>query len=58
MNVAVQVFDPQMYTRSWTVAFPFSSLGDVMYEYACHEGNEGMIGILAGGRAEDADEAK
>jgi len=58
LEYEVQVFDPQMYTRSWTVAFPFSSLGDVMYEYACHEGNEGMIGILAGGRAEDADEAK
>ena len=23
-----------------------------------HEGNEGMVGILAGGRAEDADKAK
>ena len=28
-----------------------------MYEYACHEGNIGMEGILAGGRAEDAAEA-
>jgi len=25
-----------------------------MYEYACHEGNVGMEGMLAGGRAEDA----
>ncbi len=53
----VEVNDPQMYTRPWTVAYPFTSLNDVMYEYACHEGNEGMIGILAGGRADDAAEA-
>ena len=31
-----------------------SGMDDLMYEYACHEGNEGMIGILAGGRAEEA----
>ena len=43
-----------MYTRSWTVAYPFSRMDNLMYEYACHEGNEGMIGILAGGRAEEA----
>ena len=56
LEYEVEVNDPQMYTRPWTVAFPFEALNDVMYEYACHEGNEGMIGILAGGRAEDAAE--
>ena len=50
----VEVFDPKMYTRAWTGAYPFSRMDDLMYEYACHEGNEGMIGILAGGRAEEA----
>ena len=24
---------------------------DQVYEYACHEGNSGMVGILAGARA-------
>ena len=57
LEYEVEVNDPQMYTRPWTVAYPFTSLNDVMYEYACHEGNEGMIGILAGGRADDAAEA-
>ena len=56
LEYEVEVNDPQMYTRPWTVAFPFEALDDIMYEYACHEGNEGMIGILAGGRAEDAAE--
>ena len=57
LEYEVEVFDPQMYTRSWTVSYPFWSLDGIMYEYACHEGNEGMIDILAGGRAEDAEEA-
>ena len=57
LEYEVEVNDPQMYTRPWTVAYPFSSLNDVMYEYACHEGNEGMIGILTGGRADDAADA-
>ena len=29
-----------------------------VYEYACHEGNEGLAGILAGARAEDAKAAR
>ena len=28
------------------------------YEYACHEGNYAMTGILAGARAEEAKAAK
>ena len=55
LEYEVEVHDPQMYTRSWTVAYPFSLSPDVMFEYACHEGNLGMEGILAGGRAEDAE---
>ena len=57
LEYEVEVHDPQMYTRPWTVAYPFSLSPDVMYEYACHEGNIGMEGILSGGRAEDAEEA-
>ena len=43
-----------MYTRPWTVAYPFTALDGVMFEYACHEGNLGMEGTLTGGRAADA----
>ena len=57
LEYEVEVNDPQMYTRSWTVAYPFELASYLLYEYACHEGNEGMIGILSGGRAEDAAEA-
>jgi hypothetical protein len=30
-------------------------LDDQIYEYACHEGNLGMEGIMKGTRAEEAD---
>ena len=57
LEYVIEVNDPQMYTRPWTVAYPFTDLGQPIYEYACHEGNYGMEGILTGGRAEDAEEA-
>jgi hypothetical protein len=30
---------------------------DAIYEYACHEGNIGMEGILAGARRQESQEA-
>ncbi len=56
LEYEVQVRDPQMYTRSWTVAYPFERTSNLLYEYACHEGNHGMEGILSGWRADDAAE--
>ena len=57
LEYEIEVHDPQMYTRAWTVAYPFTALGQPIYEYACHEGNYGMEGILTGGRAEDEEES-
>ncbi len=54
LEYEVEVNDPQMYTRPWTVASPFERASHLLYEYACHEGNNGMVGILSGGRAGDA----
>ncbi|WP_428098891.1 hypothetical protein [Candidatus Rariloculus sp.] len=47
------VDDPAAFTRPWTVQIPSVRIDGLMYEYACHEGNEGMVGILAGARAEE-----
>jgi hypothetical protein len=38
------------------VALPMKR-GDAMYEYACHEGNYGLMNMLAGARAEDREAA-
>ena len=46
--------DPGTYARPWTVALPMTRTVGPVFEYACHEGNLGMEGILAGHRAEEA----
>jgi hypothetical protein len=53
--------DPTTWTKPWTVQMPVARNPELLYEYACHEGNYGMFGILAGGRAQEkaaADAAK
>jgi hypothetical protein len=45
------VDDPAAFSRPWTVKIPTHRADGVMYEFACHEGNYGMEGILSGGRA-------
>jgi hypothetical protein len=44
------ITDPTVFTRPFTVALPMSRRDDRIYEYACHEGNHSMIGILGGAR--------
>ena len=38
--------DPTTWTRSWTARIPLNRNEGPLYEYACHEGNDGMAGIL------------
>jgi hypothetical protein len=46
--------DPQIYTRPWTIEFPFKRDKEYrMFEYACHEGNHAVEGILRGARAQE-----
>jgi hypothetical protein len=45
------VEDPTMWTRPWTAVVPMRKSEDLIYEYACHEGNYAMASILAGARA-------
>ena len=51
------VTDPTTYTRPWTAVMPLRAIDELIYEYACHEGNYGMRGILAGARAKEKAEA-
>ena len=48
------VNDPATFVRPWTAAIPYLRTTDQLFEYACHEGNYGMTGILLGARAEEA----
>jgi hypothetical protein len=47
------VDDPTTFTRAWTVRVPMRRLDGPLYEYACHEGNYSMTGMLRGRRAEE-----
>lgn len=42
--------DSMSWDTSWSARFPLRRTDYPIYEYACHEGNHGMVGILAGWR--------
>ncbi len=44
------VTDPRSWEASWSARFPLREIQDPVFEYACHEGNHGLHGILAGWR--------
>ena len=48
------VIDPETWTSSWTASVPMRRTDQLMYEFACHEGNYGLTNMLAGARAEEA----
>ena len=50
--------DPGTWVKPWTMEVPLRLTNEPIYEYACHEGNYGMMGILAGARAADAEDAR
>jgi hypothetical protein len=45
--------DPTTWTKPWTVEIPMSRSGNQLYEYACHEGNYGLEGMLRAARAQE-----
>jgi hypothetical protein len=47
------VNDPTSFAKPWTVEIPLWRSRELIYEYACHEGNTAMIGILSGARADE-----
>jgi hypothetical protein len=50
---AFEVNDPTVYTQVWRGEMPLNRLKQAVYEYACHEGNYGLVNILSGGREND-----
>ena len=50
--------DPQTWTRPWTALIPMTKTDGRIFEYACHEGNYGMVNMLAGARAEEQAEGR
>jgi hypothetical protein len=53
LEYRVTIDDPATFTRSWTVELPARPADGEIYEYACHEANYGLEGILRGARAQE-----
>lgn len=53
-----QVEDPVHYTQTWRAEMTLYALDGQIYEYACHEGNYAMSGILGGARAKESQAAQ
>jgi hypothetical protein len=47
------VEDPSAYTQIWRGSLAITRTTAAMYEYACHEGNYSLAGILRGARSEE-----
>jgi len=45
------VDDPTTWTKPWTAQIPMIRTDGPIFEYACHEGNYAMVGLLRGARA-------
>jgi hypothetical protein len=51
LNYEITVTDPTTWSKPWTALIPLRRTTDLIYEYACHEGNyRSMEGSLLGMR--------
>jgi hypothetical protein len=48
-----EVDDPTAFTQPWKAEIPMITSPGPLYEHACHEGNYGLAGVLAGARADE-----
>jgi hypothetical protein len=53
LKYEITIDDPGTWTKPFSLMIPWKHSPKPIYEYACHEGNIGMVGILAGARAEE-----
>jgi hypothetical protein len=50
--------DPATWDRPWTGEYTWPATDKPIYEYACHEGNYALGGILRGARRQEAEQVK
>ena len=53
LRYEVEIQDSTTFMAPWTVVVPMTRNAEPIFEYACHERNYGLDGILAGARADD-----
>jgi hypothetical protein len=58
LNYEFTVDDPATWTAPWTAMIPLARKDEMIFEYACHEGNEAIPDMLRGHRMEEREAAK
>lgn len=58
LHYSFTVEDPSRWTASWTGDFTWPESDERLYEYACHEGNHALGGIMRGARVLESDATK
>jgi hypothetical protein len=58
IDYRLTVTDPATFTQPWTLVNGLRRSDEGIYEVACHEGNIGLRGILAGARQEEKEAAQ
>ncbi len=48
-----EIHDPRTYSEPWGGEVPWRRYDDLLYEYACHEGNYALSNVLSGARYEE-----
>jgi hypothetical protein len=51
------VEDPATWDTPWTGEYPWRATDELLYEYACHEGNYALGGMLRGARQKETEDA-
>ena len=53
LNYEFTVNDPTTWTKPWTAMIPLKAKDEMIFEYACHEGNSAVPNMLRGHRYEE-----
>ena len=53
INYRFTVTDPTTFSAPFTGEIPFRAIDELIYEYACHEGNYALANVLSGARNEE-----
>lgn len=56
INYSFTVSDPDTFVADFSGEIPMKLTDDRLYEYACHEGNYALPGVLAGARIDDVEQ--
>jgi len=51
LTLTPTIDDPTTWTKPWSAIVPLTQIEGPMFEYACSEGNNGIVNMLAGARA-------